>query len=147
MFYHPSCPTTPPIRTAQGAASPSPRFSLALMANVRLNMNTRAIFKDWERLRIIYNLILLVVFILMSAEAYYFREIGAPQSSFYSTLFHAIVYAFIANTLYFAGPALDAYLSWLDIRFKYKRQIIFISGTLLSVAIEIVILSLEFTPF
>lgn len=110
-------------------------------------MKIKYIFKEWEKLRLVYNLVLLIVFSVMSVDAYYFSEWGEPQASFMEIVVHSLVYAFIANTLYLAGPALDSYLCWLEVTFKYKRYVIFAVGLLLSVVLEIGILGVELTPF
>ena len=110
-------------------------------------MDTKAIFKEWERLRLVYNIILFAVFAVLVVDAYFSSELGAPQEPFSLILFHSAIYALIANILYLAGPAVDSYMCWLDIRSKYSKVILFVAGTAFSIILEIGVLALELSPF
>lgn len=110
-------------------------------------MNTKSIFLSWEKLRLFYNLVLLAVFVLITVSSLLFNDFGRPEISILKLLIHSVLLAFIANLLYFAGPLFESYLSWLDVQFGYQRHLIFISGLLISIAIESAYLSVALSPF
>ncbi len=108
-------------------------------------MDIKSIFIAWEKLRIQYNLVLLIVFIAITAL--YFT--GNPSDNqinkiaFPIFILKSSFLAFIANILYFSGPIFDSYLSWLELKFKYKRHLIFFVGLLFSITLELIYLDRE----
>jgi len=110
-------------------------------------MHIKPIFISWEKLRLFYNLILLAVFILITVSSYLLSDIASPEMPISRLLVQCAILALAANLFYFAGPLLDGYLTWLEVRFKYQRHFIFIAGLLISVAIEVAYLAVTLSPF
>jgi hypothetical protein len=82
------------------------------------------VFFAWERLRLLYNLILAVVVVgfgALSAEVrvplFWFRVAGE---------------AIIANVCFCCGPVAECYLRWGGLRLRAARWCLFGSGTLLA---------------
>jgi hypothetical protein len=69
-----------------------------------------------------------------------------PQIAVTGLLVQTVFLAVAANLVYFAGPLFDSYLSWLGMQFKYLRHVIFISGLLVSMTIEVAYLSVVLSP-
>jgi hypothetical protein len=82
----------------------------------------RQIFVRWERLRIVYNAALVALVVALVAlihdEETNWRRLG----------FQCLVGAAIANVAFFAGPATEAYLSWLGVRSRAVVVILFSMG-------------------
>ncbi len=80
-------------------------------------------FLAWEKLRLLYVLIL-AAFTLIVVDP---LGIFDPRYTF------AILGgAFVANLAYFAGPLLETYIRWLGYDRSWPRWFFFIGGTLLS---------------
>lgn len=95
----------------------------------------RAIFLGWEKLRIPFNLALafpvLSIFVVSWLGPWDFVEPGIVVKRFGIMLFF---YVIAANVLYFAGPIAETYVAWLA-RKTYMfelRLCLFIAGTIAS---------------
>jgi hypothetical protein len=94
----------------------------------------RPIFQDWEKLRIIYNVVLIFVTLLYSMALIYseihmndLKEYAFFISSLIGVAFFGAVFA---NVCFFAGPILEVYPKWLGAKFHIPRIPLFIAGTL-----------------
>lgn len=109
-------------------------------------MNIKSIFYSWEKLRIIYNLVLLFFFAAISISAIFYNDFGTLDISIKNLLIQSFFLALLANVLYLAGPILDSYLRWLGNQYKYQKHIIFMCGLILSLVLEIGYLSIKLSP-
>lgn len=110
-------------------------------------MNFKTVFVSWEKLRIVYNAVLLVILIIALTVTHYFNEYGKLETGFVDLIFRILIYAMIANMLYFAGPICESYLRWIGAKKTIWRGLLFSAGLIVSIVLEIGVLSLEFTPF
>jgi hypothetical protein len=99
--------------------------------------SARGVFIAWEKLRITYVAVLALVTVLI-------LEICGRLTA--RILFVIVEGALVANVLYFAGPAVEAYLRWLGYHRQWPRWLMFIAGTLLSIALTIAVLTSELLP-
>lgn len=88
----------------------------------------KSICLSWEKLRIAYNVVLIIVtlgtlFLVGSGQLH-----GGLNGLLYY-VFALPVLAIIANLLFCAGPAAEIYLYLLDWNFPPLRWLIFIAGT------------------
>jgi hypothetical protein len=83
----------------------------------------------WEKLRILYNLILVFVVSLLSIAL-----IG-KYSVDLQLMEMLVVGCFVANLCYLVGPAVDGYLTWLGVRHLAVTALLFVSGTLLAIVL------------
>lgn len=86
------------------------------------------LLRRWERLRILYNLILAAVVLLLGA-----RSLGEP-----GFLRWLVARAFAANVLYCVGPIANAYAHWLGLRHVAVTTALFVLGTMLAVLLAAV---------
>ena len=95
--------------------------------------DVREIFAKWERLRVVYNLILLATTLgLMFMDDLVGRVI---DPLFFLYLLTRCV---AANVLFMAGPGVESYASWLGLRHRATRPVLFALGVLLSLPLTIV---------
>ena len=85
----------------------------------------------WEKLRFLYNLIL-VVAILLAAFA---RPVRLTGTGFWSEIVLGIL---VANAAYCLGPLIDGYLNWFGLRLKWMTLVLFGLGTLAATAVTFV---------
>jgi hypothetical protein len=93
-------------------------------------VTARTIFLKWEWLRVLYNANLLVVVI-----AY---ELFVGDTSRFRNLAYFIypaTRASMANLLFMAGPAVEAYANWLGLRVQAIRPLLFLAGLILSIGL------------
>ncbi|WP_144058793.1 hypothetical protein [Rhodopirellula sp. SWK7] len=122
--------------TGNPYASPVPgpdmdRNESHLPADVTLGGIARPVFLAWERLRVVY-VVLLGAFTLLLVGSGIFRmpmlvRIGEG--------------AIAANLCFFAGPVVETYVRWLGYRGKMLRWFLFVSGVLLSMILVIATLA------
>ena len=95
------------------------------------NSELRSIVIGWERMRILYNIILFLIGIVAI-----FFIMRAPFYKLEDTILSAIVFGVFANICFCAGPTIETYIRVIfntqDIR--SLRLSLFILGTLLSLA-------------
>ncbi len=84
----------------------------------------KVIFLAWEKLRIGYLAILILITLVPS--------LLAPRELWYSVRFWIRLAegAVLANICYFAGPIIETYWTWLGFRGSWLRIVLFIVGTL-----------------
>lgn len=85
----------------------------------------RLILLRWERLRILYNLLLVGLVLIPTG--------GAFQLPTLRELPVLAVGAALANLCFMAGPLADAYLSWLGLRSRWVTAGLFAAGLLISI--------------
>ncbi len=89
----------------------------------------REVFLAWEKLRLYFNLILLVETLLLGLLA-----MGLLWPHLPECLFGALV----ANACFCLGPVLEGYAEWIGIERGVTRWVIFIVGTLVAMALTFV---------
>ncbi len=89
-------------------------------ADQQLGRIARTTFLAWEKLRILYNVVLVFLTLVAAAKSVWTL----------SLLTMAVAGAVFANLCYFAGPIIETYVTWLGYRGKQLRVWLFISGTL-----------------
>ena len=81
------------------------------------------VFFAWEKLRIIYNIVLVAIVLVMCGRAIPFI-IGEALAS-----------ALAANLMFCAGPVAECYLHWLGVPRVPARVVLFALGLLMSMAL------------
>jgi hypothetical protein len=100
-------------------------------ADTGATFSVKAIFRAWERLRLVYNAVLVLVVLLFLSEK---REV---EPAFWLFL---VCQAVAANLCFFAGPLAEWYLGWLGYRSRATRWVLFGAGLVLAVALAVVTL-------
>jgi hypothetical protein len=90
--------------------------------------SVKAIFRAWERLRLVYNAVLVLVVVLLLWPG---REL---QPTFWLLL---VCQAVNANLCFFAGPLTEWYVGWLGYRSRATRWVLFGSGLLFAVLLTV----------
>jgi hypothetical protein len=98
---------------------------------VAFSPTARNIFRQWEKLRLVYLAVLAGVCLWFAGPR------GLATGEVAGVLIKG---AIAANVLYFAGPLLETYVAWVGFRPKWLRWLLFIGGTLFSVFLAIVVL-------
>ncbi len=94
-------------------------------------IDLKPFFQKWEKLRLWYNLVLLVV-LLISHVPRMGHEFFAPMS-----LLIWLVGAVIANICFLAGALAEGYLSWLGVRSRLMMPLLFAWGVLISIPLVV----------
>ncbi len=96
-----------------------------LAEDVPLSLMIRPIFLSWEKLRLVYNAILILITLgLMTFQSHLFSNVE---------FWTAVVFgALVANACFFLGPIIEAYVTWLGYRNVGLRVFLFISGTVVA---------------
>lgn len=90
------------------------------------NVSTRSIFLSWERLRLVYNGLLVVFVLAWVASLYGTRPFQHPAFWFF-----CIEGAVVSNLCFLLGPAAESYAAWLLGRPpRWLRLTMFVAGTL-----------------
>lgn len=101
--------------------------------------DARPIFLRWEKLRLLYNLIVGVVGLLAIAPHVIDRInpdfLPGPAMPPLLLVLGMASYALAANVCYFVGPALETYLAWLGLKIRHLTAALFVAGALFSVAL------------
>jgi hypothetical protein len=100
----------------------------------------KPIFLKWEKLRILYNAILLAT--LLASHL--------PQMSvdvFFQPLMLVIwlIGAVLANLCFFLGPAMETYIAWLGVRSIWVTAILFLVGVVISIPLVLFFFPVPFT--
>jgi hypothetical protein len=116
------------LRDSRGDRSPSLIEKDVLVDEPR----AAEVFVAWERLRLVFNLILVVVVIILvnPLGAMLLLPILAPNAG-------------LANLCFCAGPVAEGYLCLLNMRRRAARVAVFTTGTLLAVALTWYFLKVE----
>ena len=86
----------------------------------------------WERLRVVYNVILLTAYVWV------FLAGDNPMAMFTVLMMvQALAMAFAANVLFFAGPLAELYLKYIGMRAPWARPALFALGTVYSVFLTV----------
>ena len=93
--------------------------------------STKQIFRQWERLRIFYNVIRACVLIMLTNHY-------LPKYIYNYDFFIMCIGGFLgANICFTVGAVVDAYISWLGWRNIVITIILFILGTTFSILLEV----------
>jgi hypothetical protein len=126
----------------------SPQTVATEHGNGRLSepVDWKSVLKRWEILRIPYNLIVGLTGLL--------ALLLIPTPFPPNAIEEAVVYGLLANVIYLLGPVTELYLNWFVdgwgnqiaptwmvafVRSRYLTALLFVGGTLFSVALTIVI--------
>ncbi|WPD23603.1 MAG: hypothetical protein SD837_03380 [Candidatus Electrothrix scaldis] len=90
----------------------------------------KEIFKKWEKLRLVYNLILLIVFVIVVAGK---NKVLWDVGLITGWIFDAIG----ANICFFAAPITESYAYWLGVRGRWITATLFVCGVLISIPLVI----------
>lgn len=101
-----------------------------------LSQIARQTFLAWERLRVLYAILLAMLTVLLAG----------PDLLRLRTLGLIVEGAIVANLCYFAGPALETYVRWLGYHGKWFRWLLFVGGTCLTAMLAILTLVNELIP-
>ena len=123
--YSPSSLETPKLNVAPTATT-----------NLTLVDIVKTTFLAWERLRIVYVLLLGLLTV----------GLVGPQFTQIPMLIVVAGGAVFANLCYFAGPSLESYVRWLGYQGNWLRWFLFIGGTLLTAMLEIALLGPSLLP-
>lgn len=130
MKDNPYSPTTTAAFDEARMRSPeSPAFT-------SLGSLAKPIFLAWERLRIVFVIVLGVLTLLLA---------GANITEFRSLMLIAEG-AIVANVCYFAGPVIETYICWLGYNGRWVRWVLFIGGTLLTAVLAVATMASMFLP-
>ncbi len=91
----------------------------------RVSGRIRPVFLRWERLRVVYNALLLAVVLLPTGQPFRW-----PQPTEIPIL---LLGAVLANLCFLAGPVAESYLTWLGARSWLVSGFLFIGGVLISI--------------
>ncbi len=97
----------------------------------------RRVFLAWEKLRILYVIILALVTVLLT---------GVTGVLNLGLLRLILLGAVVANVAYFAGPTIETYVRWLGYNRGWPRWVMFIGGTLIAIILAIGSLATELLP-
>ena len=106
----------------------SPFTSLGLIA--------KPTFRAWERLRIVFLILLGMLTILLAG----------PNITRFRTLVLIAEGTIVANVCYFAGPLVETYVRWLGYNSQWLRWFLFIGGTLLIAVFAVATMASIFLP-
>jgi hypothetical protein len=123
--YSPSSLETPTLNVAPTATT-----------NLTLVDIVKTTFLAWERLRVVYVLLLGLLTV----------GLVGPQFMQFPMLIVVAGGAVFANLCYFAGLGLESYVRWLGYQGKWLRWFLFIGGTLLTAMLEIALLGPSLLP-
>lgn len=91
----------------------------------------KPIFIKWEKLRIVYNLVLLITVVG-------FNTMSMGISVLTPFLLITWVFgAILANFCFLAGPIIESYVSWLGLRSNIVTAILFMGGLLISIPLSL----------
>lgn len=89
-----------------------------------LGLIAKRVFLEWEKLRVLYNGLLIVVTLLLGSSHLNTIEFWGA----------AVVGGVICNVCFFLGPIVETYVTWLGFRTRWLRWLFFVSGTLFTMA-------------
>lgn len=96
----------------------------------------KSTFLAWERLRVVYIVLLGLLTLLLAG----------PELLRLRMTVMVVEGAIVANVCYFAGPVIEIYVRWLGYRGKGLRWFLFISGTLVSAVLAIATMASMLLP-
>lgn len=114
----------------------SPSETLARPAEPSLSAIARPTFLAWERLRLVYIVVLGILTLLLVGPA-----IDQPR-----VLMLIGEGAIAANLCYFAGPIAETYVRWLGYEAGWVRWALFLGGTVLSAVLAVEMLAFFLLP-
>lgn len=128
--------STPPTDDTDGHEGPSPRVP----SNALLEI-ARSVFLEWEKLRPIYNILLIVLVLCTAALT------DADMLTSFPFWASSIAGALFVNLCYFAAPIVETYVTGLGYRGKALRLTLFILGTGFTAIMALLVTLLRGSPF
>ena len=119
------------LNTENPYAAPTSESSQVAESNVPLMELARSTFLEWEKLRIVFVLLLGTITLLVTGAGLLRIKV----------LLAVVEGALIANVCYFAGPILETYVRWLGYRGKWLRWILFYCGTFMTALVAVLALA------
>jgi hypothetical protein len=102
----------------------------ARLSDARIKfLDTKVVFYDWERLRLVYNAILLGI-VLCSMTFFVVSRPLLWHPHYYA--FELLGYAILANVCFCVGPVAEGYLCWFGLDRHRARWIVFLVGTFIA---------------
>lgn len=99
-------------------------------------VGAKAIFRQWERRRPIYNIVLVVV----SSLALPLAGASIRMPWFWMDVLAGAIFA---NVCFFAGPILESYLDWLGRRPRRLAVVLFVAGTVLASLLAVICIAVS----
>ena len=97
----------------------------------------------WEKLRLLYNLILACVTVLTAVLLLVFSHAPMNPERLMLQVFFGV---FFANVFFCMGPLVDGYLSWLNLRSAFTTAGIFVLGTIVAIFLTILTVAASTMP-
>lgn len=112
-------------------------------ANVHFASMAKSVFIAWERLRIIYVVVLGAFTMMLSIPG---MIANGPQLLGLHGIVMVVEGAVIANICFFGGPIIETYVRWLGYDRKWVRWFLFVGGTILTAMLALVSIALGLLP-
>ncbi|MEZ6077097.1 MAG: hypothetical protein R3C56_15945 [Pirellulaceae bacterium] len=103
----------------------------------------KPVFIAWERLRVVYVVLLGVFTIVLAIPGVIYN--GSQLLTFRGLIMIAEG-AIVANVCFFAGPILETYVRWLGYDRKWVRWFLFAGGTVLTAILALISLASGLIP-
>lgn len=103
--------------------------------------SVRRVFARWERWRIAYNLVLVLLVGFLAFAG------GGTDSDWRRFAVQCILGAILANLCYFAGPITEACFQWLGFRHRALMPLLFIAGLVLASGLALMVVTSSLIPF
>ncbi|TWT84572.1 hypothetical protein CA13_60520 [Planctomycetes bacterium CA13] len=108
----------------------------SISASRSLGDIARSTFLAWEKLRVVFIVLLGLLTVLLAGRSLMRLRI----------LLLIVEGAIAANVCYFAGPIIETYVRWLGYDGKWVRWFLFVGGTLLTAILAIAALAGTLIP-
>lgn len=96
----------------------------------------RPTFLAWERLRIIFVVVLGMLTLVLAG----------PTLTKLRVLVLVVEGAFVANICFFAGPIVETYVRWLGYHRRWVRWLLFVGGTILTAMLAVAAMAPMLVP-
>ena len=126
----------PPTDSLVGSINPQ-QLEGSMRHDGSLLTIARSVFLAWEKLRILYIGILTLITLTL---------VGIAGRITVGILAMVVMGAVVSNVAYFAGPTIETYVRWLGYNRIWPRWLMFGCGTVLSMALAIILLMAELFP-
>lgn len=94
-------------------------------------MAIQGIFFSWEKLRVLFNAVLVIEsLVLIRGIDDFWMDITPAQF-----MRNAVFYSFMANLFYMVGPFVESYATWVGSQFRWLRSALFVTGTTFSTGV------------
>ncbi len=104
--------------------------------STRFGVIAKPVFLAWERLRVVYVVVLGLLTVLITGSSLLRAEV----------LVTVVQGALFANVCYLAGPLVETYVRWLGYPGSWVRWFLFVAGTLFTAGGVLVVLGAFLLP-